>query len=88
MVVVNVVCLFDLYDRLFVALSKDLHPLMKNFPDAAVEWISEPRWDRVYQRKSQGSARARELIHLLEPHAERTWGVIGSAWLEDLKIFS
>ncbi len=61
-----------------------LHSL---FPNAFIEVAGEPRWDRVYSRLNQGHFRAQELIHLCQ-NLKRPWGVIGSAWLEDLEFLS
>ena len=72
---------------LFVSQEKDRYPIQKFFQKAVVQWLGEPRWDRVNQRRTQGSRQAKELIQLLESRLDRPWGVIGSAWLGDLKAF-
>src|SRR6185295_3584562 len=62
-------------------------PLSQLFPDALVKSVGDPRWDRVQQRATAGSARARELVGLFRDWP-RPWGVLGQAWEEDLKAWT
>jgi 3-deoxy-D-manno-octulosonic-acid transferase len=69
---------------LLTARYMDVAALEKLLPAARVETAGEPRWDRVFARTKAGSQRARELVESMA-HLPRPWGVLGSAWLEDLK---
>jgi len=71
---------------LLTLLDEDREPLRRIFPTARVETTGDPRWDRVQERIQRGNERARTLISALE-HLPRPWGVIGSAWKEDLDAF-
>jgi 3-deoxy-D-manno-octulosonic-acid transferase len=70
---------------LLSSAAEELESLKKSFPEATVEWVGEPRWDRVAERARLGSVRAQELIAAASG-ASRPWGVLGSAWLEDIRI--
>ena len=71
---------------LLPATSEDVAPLQKLFPDAQIQVTGEPRWDRVFERIQKGNSRAQELIRKFEKFP-RPWGVIGSAWAEDIILF-
>ena len=71
----------------FTAQSQDDHSLIAAFPHAEVKCVGEPRWDRVSQRRNTGHAKAHELIHCIEGKMSRPWGILGSVWLDDLKVF-
>ncbi len=71
---------------LLTLLQSDQEPLRKVFPTARVDTTGDPRWDRVFERIHRGSERAKELISALGD-LPRPWGVIGSAWKEDLDAF-
>jgi 3-deoxy-D-manno-octulosonic-acid transferase len=59
--------------------------LQKEFPSAKVSAAGDPRWDRVAERAKLGNPRARQLIEQFSQR-ERPWGVLGSAWVEDLSM--
>ncbi|MEO5970523.1 MAG: glycosyltransferase N-terminal domain-containing protein [Bdellovibrionia bacterium] len=63
----------------------DVNDLKQLFPKAFLEVVNEPRWERVFDRSKMGAPRARELTQVCKLHP-RPWGVIGNAWLEDLKF--
>jgi 3-deoxy-D-manno-octulosonic-acid transferase len=70
---------------LFTCLASETDDLRNLFPEAEIEVTGEPRWDRVFQRAHIGNIRAQELIQLFSI-SPRPWGVIGSAWAEDLSF--
>ncbi|MFL5812889.1 MAG: 3-deoxy-D-manno-octulosonic acid transferase [Bdellovibrionia bacterium] len=72
---------------LFAAISEDLPGLKKNFPQARVEMVGEPRWDQVWNRAQAGSPRAKELAAAMQ-ELPRPWGVLGSAWSEDVGLWN
>jgi 3-deoxy-D-manno-octulosonic-acid transferase len=72
--------------RLLAAGPEDAAGLAALFPEARVSVTGEPRWDRVLERSSKGNPRARELVARLRS-LPRPWGVLGSAWIEDLDAF-
>lgn len=63
--------------------------LKQEFPEAKVQWVDDPRWERVLARNQKtGSAaqkRVAELCTAFE-NAPRPWGVLGQIWMEDLKF--
>ena len=59
--------------------------LQKEFPSAKVSAAGDPRWDRVAERAKLGNPRAKQLIEQFA-QCERPWGVLGSAWVEDLSM--
>ena len=64
---------------------EDQAELSKLFPSAQVRAAGDPRWDRVHSR-AQGAAshqRVQELVQRFA-HLPRPWGVLGSAWEQDL----
>ncbi len=73
---------------LLSSTQEELERLRPSFPAAEIiECTGEPRWDRVAARARSGSERAKELI-VAASGAPRPWGVLGSAWLDDLKMLS
>jgi 3-deoxy-D-manno-octulosonic-acid transferase len=70
---------------LFTCNESDLLELRQLFPGALIQSVGEPRWDRVYSRAQVGNSRAKELIQVYRD-LKRPWGVIGSAWIEDLRF--
>jgi len=70
---------------LFACLESDVPPLKDLFPKASIQVVGEPRWDRAFARSEQGSHRAQELMNTYRK-LKRPWGVMGSAWLEDLEF--
>lgn len=68
---------------LLPALEREVEELSRLFPEAKVRAVGEPRWDQVFARSRIGSGRARELIQSASALA-RPWGLLGSAWREDL----
>lgn len=73
---------------LFLALAEEGErgDLAALFPEAEIRVTGDPRWDRVEQRARRGNERAAELIReaAASGRCPRPWGVIGSAWREDL----
>lgn len=72
---------------LFPVLNQDARELQDVFPNAKIEVTGEPRWERVFERIKKGSVRAQELIKKYEKF-EKPWGVVGSAWMEDLHVIA
>ncbi len=70
---------------LFPCVSSEVQDLHDLFPQAVVQVVGEPRWDQVYSRIQRGSSRSKELIQVFK-ESNRPWGVIGSAWMEDLQF--
>lgn len=70
---------------LFTCTESDGDALKVQFPGASIQYVGDPRWDRVYERSSLGNPRAAEMVKALR-ELPRPWGVLGSAWLEDLKF--
>lgn len=63
----------------------DATALRQRFPTFEVSVSGEPRWDQVANRAQAGNKRAEELIGAANRLAlPRPWGVLGSAWHEDL----
>ncbi|MGK5088690.1 glycosyltransferase N-terminal domain-containing protein [Bdellovibrionota bacterium FG-2] len=73
----------------------DAEELRVSFPETAgarIRVVGEPRWDRVAKRLEKNAAKvlqnsqawkvAKRFEHLPKP-----WGVLGSAWLEDLHLW-
>jgi 3-deoxy-D-manno-octulosonic-acid transferase len=71
---------------LFAAISEDVPGLRKVFPRATVEMVGEPRWDQVWNRSRAGSPRAKELAAAMQ-ELPKPWGVLGSAWSEDVELW-
>jgi 3-deoxy-D-manno-octulosonic-acid transferase len=71
---------------LLTADEEEKAPLLKLFPQARVRCVGESRWDRVKERLENGNMRARELIAGCAG-LPRPWGVLGSAWPEDLEVW-
>ena len=55
------------------------------FPGSQAQTVSDPRWERVFQRGSLPQRRANEVIERFSNGAGIR-GIIGSAWLGDLKF--
>ena len=72
---------------LFPCDPQDVKDLNLLFPKAILQTVDEPRWERVFDRSRNGNARAQELAQACR-FLPRPWGVIGNAWLEDLKFLS
>ncbi|NBU21045.1 hypothetical protein EBS43_06495 [bacterium] len=70
----------------FISQPENRDSLRDGFPNSQIECVGEPRWDRVYQRKAIGNSRVQELMTSLEKKITKPWGILGSAWLEDLKV--
>lgn len=70
---------------LFPCNESDASGLRNLFPQAWIQAVGEPRWDRVHSRSQLGNPRTRELIEIYQ-ELKRPWGVVGSAWLEDLEF--
>jgi 3-deoxy-D-manno-octulosonic-acid transferase len=68
---------------LFPSIPEDVPGLLQLFPQASIQTAGEPRWDRVYSRSRVPHSRSKELIQTLQD-LPRPWGVIGSAWMDDL----
>lgn len=68
-------------------LENDIADLKSDFSDAEIRVTGDPRWERAWTRSQVGNVRARELISrsLALP---KPWGVLGSAWKEDLELFA
>lgn len=64
--------------------------LRELFPLALIETTGDPRWDRIAQRASAQSQENKRARQLMERFADlpRPWGVLGSAWPEDLDLFA
>jgi 3-deoxy-D-manno-octulosonic-acid transferase len=60
--------------------------LQSLFPEARIEVTGDPRWDRVRARAKAGNIRARALTELCSA-LPRPWGILGSAWDQDLELF-
>lgn len=76
----------DLPKLLFFSIEEsEVASLQKEFPKSQVVAAGDPRWDRVAERAKQGNARAKQLVAHFEK-CERDWGVLGSAWIEDLEL--
>jgi 3-deoxy-D-manno-octulosonic-acid transferase len=71
----------------FVCLPHEMAPLRELFPEAEIEVSGEPRWDRVMARSQTGNPRAKKLIQYFQS-LPRPWGIIGSAWIQDLEFLS
>jgi 3-deoxy-D-manno-octulosonic-acid transferase len=57
--------------------------LNQDFPDARTRVLGDPRWDRVAARALGRNERAEALIAAAR-NWPRPWGIVGSAWPEDL----
>ena len=64
--------------------NEDSSELKRLFPKSEVHHVGEPRWDRVHSRSQVSNPRVNELKTIFA-HFKRPWGVIGSAWIEDMK---
>jgi 3-deoxy-D-manno-octulosonic-acid transferase len=65
---------------------EDVAPLKAEFSESDVAVAGDTRWERVAERAKKGNPRARELVEE-NRSLPRPWGVLGSAWREDLEIF-
>ena len=70
---------------LWTPASRYVNPLKKEFPNSHVEWVSDPRWDRVLERSEKDSKRVQEIFAQWKGLA-RPWGVLGNAWQEDIEF--
>jgi 3-deoxy-D-manno-octulosonic-acid transferase len=61
--------------------------LQRAFPECETRLTGDPRWDRVFERSALGSPRARALVESCGD-LPRPWGVLGSAWKEDLAVWA
>jgi len=68
-----------------VEQEKDRQDLKRVFSKSVIEHCGNPRWDQVSQRLETKNNRVKELESCFE-NLPRPWGVIGSAWSEDLDI--
>ena len=73
--------------RFFCGEVADRRALEQAFPNARVLPGGDPRWERVRERASAGSPRARGIVECMKA-LPRPWGVLGSAWLSDLEVWS
>lgn len=71
---------------LLTAIREDAPALKESFPQAEVEMVGEPRWDQVWNRAQSGHPRAKEIATCLTS-LPRSWGVLGSAWHEDVALW-
>ncbi len=71
---------------LMTSNQEDVAKLQARFPAACVEKVGEPRWDQVWNRAQAGNARAREIASSLS-ELPKPWGVLGSAWHEDVALW-
>ncbi len=62
--------------------------LKDRFEAASVRVIGEPRWDRVSRRleNSPGNSEVAKIVKDYEL-LPKPWGVLGSAWIEDLQVW-
>jgi 3-deoxy-D-manno-octulosonic-acid transferase len=72
---------------LMTASAGDQPSLKRVFPEARVEVTGEPRWDQVWKRVQVGNSRAKEITSALA-RLPRPWGVLGSAWHEDVSLWA
>lgn len=70
---------------LFTCTHDEVLPLETLFPNAVIHVAGETRWDRVFARNKIGKPRAKALVQILK-NAKRPWGILGSAWIEDLNF--
>ncbi len=47
----------------------------------------DPRWERVFTRQARLTNRTKTLHQWAERYVPRPWGVLGSAWASDLRVF-
>ncbi len=76
--------------RIRFVVSDERHrgELERDFPGSSIEVLGDPRWDRVQARALKRNGRAEELIAAAASAAwPRPWGVLGSAWPEDLALW-
>lgn len=57
--------------------------LLRAFPNSSIQFSSDPRWDRVFQRSEKKHPRVEELAHEFSD-LPRPWATMGSAWSTDL----
>lgn len=71
----------------WVFQEEDRADLEAQFPGARFEGVSDPRWDRIAARAARAAERVESVVsaHASRP---RPWGVLGSAWLEDLQALA
>jgi 3-deoxy-D-manno-octulosonic-acid transferase len=71
---------------LFTADQNAHSGLSQLFPEAKIEPVSDPRWVRVIER-SKNALHHPRVEHWKNTHAQATrpYGMVGSAWLEDLQ---
>lgn len=65
---------------------EDTVDLEEFFPKAHVFSSGDPRWDRIFQRAQVSSHRLKQLLQFFQK-APRPWGVLGSVYEEDLRIW-
>ena len=70
---------------LLPCISEEVDGLRSLFPEAVINVVGEPRWDQVYRRFQKKNEYAQKLIQDFS-FLRRPWGVIGSAWVEDLEF--
>jgi len=68
---------------LFTFRAINASALQKAFPEAVIEKVSDPRWDRVFARASLKQDRVQALLERYGT-LPRPWAVFGSAWGSDL----
>ncbi len=69
---------------LFFSFDAENSPgLRRQFPHAQIHLGSDPRWDRVFQRREVSPKRVFELREEFRD-LPRPWGVVGSAWATDI----
>lgn len=72
--------------ELFTFSPNNTEPLKNLFHGAQVYVSSDPRWDRVFDRKQKIPQRVNELKQIYN-ELEKPWKVLGSVWSQDLKNF-
>ena len=65
---------------------EDVAELEAQFPGSRVSITGDPRWERVRERAQRGNVRAKEITEKARA-LSRPWGVLGSFWADDLKIW-
>jgi len=70
----------------FVADEAERKRLQRRWPLAKIEAMPDPRWTRII-RRTEGALQHPRVRHYRDLHAQapHPYGVVGSAWMEDLK---
>jgi 3-deoxy-D-manno-octulosonic-acid transferase len=72
----------------FFTASETLKSELQNeFPNSSVEVLEDPRWKRIVDRSKGAREHPRvEFYRQKFASMPKPWGMVGSAWLEDLKV--